>query len=108
MNARLGTLASVKLYHSTSPEAAREILTTGFRDTGKELHEGRWYIGVWLSDRPLPELGSALLALDLLDEFVQQYKLPSELHGYGRWLIPASVLASHPIRQIEPKGPAGP
>lgn len=101
----IGRLAHVKLYHSTTPRAARKILRAGLCDTGKELHEGRWYGGVWLSDRSLPELGSEILVIEVPDEFAQQYELPGALHGYRRWLIPASILASHgPIRRLDAKG----
>ena len=43
----------VALYHRTSRQAARAILTRGFRDTSGYYGTARRTSGMWLSDRPL-------------------------------------------------------
>ena len=43
----------VALYHRTSKQAARAILTRGLRDAGGYYMIARYTSGVWLSDRPL-------------------------------------------------------
>ena len=92
----------MRLFHTTTPEAASAILREGFRDTDEELHQGRWYHGSWFSDERLSEIGSAFLAIELPDELAQQYELSGEFHGYRRWLIPASVLAyQRPVHAVD-------
>lgn len=90
----------MKLIHTTGREAARRILESGFVDGGAELLDGKWRRGVWLSDQPL-ELGEVFLEIDVPDQVVEKYAVPSELHGYPRWLIPSAELNAYgPAREL--------
>lgn len=92
----------VRLFHATTQENAREILATGFVDTGRELHQGRWYSGVWLSDVKLKELAPVMLLVSLPEELVRQYELPSD-QGYRRWIVPAEIINLHGATVAFPK-----
>ena len=92
----------MKLIHTTNPEAARGILSEGFRDSDEERDQGRLYRGSWFSDVQLKEIGSVFLTISLPDVIAQQYELRGDLHGYRRWLIPANVLASYgPAQKVD-------
>jgi hypothetical protein len=84
----------VRLFHATSQENARNILSTGFVDSSRELHAGRWYAGAWLAEVALHELEPAILLVSMPEDLVTQYELPSE-QGYRRWLVPADLINRH-------------
>ena len=92
----------MRLYHRTNRDAARTILTAGFRDAwGYYLTEQLWY-GVWLSDRPSDaDAGTApevLLAVDLdvPDEDLAEYAWVFNLRtGYREFLLPADLINRH-------------
>ena len=83
-------------YHRTTDEAAKSILTHGFRDTtGKYMTDREWS-GIWLSDEPLdpPEMRfSAVLQVTFEAEVVDfdYYEWPEEGKPYREWLIPAVI-----------------
>lgn len=85
----------VRLFHATTQENACKILETGFADGGRERYQNRWYSGVWLSDVKLKELWPVMLLVSLPEELVRQYELPSDHHGYRRWLVPAEIINRH-------------
>ncbi len=88
-------MPTVSLYHATTLEAARNIVATGFVDSSQELHQGRLYRGVWLSDARLIELAPVILLVVVPEPLVREYELLGESHGYRRWLVPAELLNSH-------------
>jgi hypothetical protein len=81
----------VRLFHATTQENARRILATGFVDRSRELHQGRWYLGVWLAEVSLYELEPVILLVSMAEDLVRQYELPGD-QGYRRWLVPAEVI----------------
>lgn len=99
-------LTRVGLFHTTTLNAARRIVATGFVDCSQERHQGRMYSGVWLSDVPPKELHPVVLLVLLPEQLLSQYELPSEEYGYRRWLVPADVLNREAtIREaLEPDG----
>jgi len=86
------------LYHRTTPEEARAVLSRGFRDSSG-THEGRTtWRGVWLSASPAAAAehapGEAVIEVRVA---VSERELGKwEWTGEGRvvreWLIPAGVL----------------
>ena len=87
-------ISILRLFHATTQENARKILANGFVDGRRELHRGRWYSGVWLSDVTLEELAPVMLMVSLPEELVRQYELSGD-QGYRRWLVPAEVIDRH-------------
>jgi hypothetical protein len=81
----------VRLFHATTQENARKILESGFVDCSRELHQGRSYSGVWLTEVPLYELEPVMLLVSMPEELVRQYDLPGD-QGYRRWLVPAELI----------------
>ncbi|HSY46918.1 MAG TPA: hypothetical protein VK800_12770 [Steroidobacteraceae bacterium] len=87
-------IAIARLFHATTQENARKILATGFVDCSRELHQGRWYSGVWLAEVSLFELEPLILLVSMPEDLVRQYELPGD-QGYRRWLVPAEVINRH-------------
>jgi hypothetical protein len=81
----------LRLFHATTKENARKILTTGFVDCSREMHHGRLYSGVWLAEVPLYELEPVLLLVAVPEHLIRPYDLPGE-QGYRRWLVPAEII----------------
>jgi hypothetical protein len=84
-------------YNRTTPETARSILTSGFRNTtGNYITDQEW-CGVWLSEEP-PDQGqtrlSALIQVTFDSEVVDFdfYSWQEEGEPYRRWLIPAAIV----------------
>lgn len=86
----------VCLYHTTTLDAARNIVATGFIDGRQELPDGHWRSGVLLSDVPLHEMHveTVVLVVGLPEPLLAEYELPN-LNGYRSWLVPANVLNLH-------------
>jgi hypothetical protein len=92
------------LFHRTTQENARAILTTGFKDGVGNYLTCQLWTGVWFSDVPLDvnegAKGDALLeiALDLAETDISEYEWVEEGKPYREWLIPAGLLNSrmHP------------
>jgi hypothetical protein len=88
----------VTLYHRTTEDAARKIVSDGFRD-GEDYYGTETRLsGVWLSDSPLDAnegaCGNALLRVELkigYDE-IKQFECIEDGKPYQEWLIPASVI----------------
>ena len=92
-------------YHSTTPEAAMEILASRFKDGTGSYLTNREFSGVWLADRPLDESegckGSTVLAVSGLDESeIASYEWVEEAKPYREWLVPAVTLNEKVI--VEP------
>jgi hypothetical protein len=86
----------VKLFHSTSAEAAREILQSGFRHATVQYVTQQTLSGIWLSDMQLDEnhgaISDALLIVEIESRLIGNYELHEEGKGYREWLIPAELL----------------
>ena len=87
----------MRLYHSTTAEAAERILSEGFRD-GFFGYLGQMRIGTWLSDVPLDESDGCRghVALELQLEInaasIADFEWLLEDATHREWLIPAAVL----------------
>ncbi len=92
----------MRLYHVTKTTTAGEILRDGFRDaTGTYLTVGE-HTGVWLSDRPTWEGGSAdplpagwtclQVDLDFSEGELAQFEWREEGKPYREFLVPAEVV----------------
>jgi hypothetical protein len=88
----------VRLYHSTTPEAAEKIAADGFRDSSGHYGTSREHSGVWLSDVPLDEnegtSGNTLLFVDfaLSEEEIADFEWIEEWKTYREWQIPADLI----------------
>ena len=101
------SMSATRLYHFTTADAVRGIISDGFRDCAGAFATGRAWQGVWLTDDPArvaeddsaPQPG-ALLAVDLdvpattLDRF--EWVLGGR--NSNRWLVPADWLNRHAER----------
>jgi len=101
----------MRLFHSTTPEAARAILAVGFRDGRERCLTDDFYEGVWLSDTPLDEnegcKGHFVLAveLDVPESALTDYEwVKEDWIGYREWLIPAEYVNAHATVTIEDTG----
>jgi len=97
----------VLLYHRTSVSQARAIVKDGFQDekwalgsddlTGEVLKA----VGVWLSDRPLPQgegpEGAAVLevTLPLPDAALTPFEVLGVLNEAKLWIIPSRIVNQH-------------
>jgi hypothetical protein len=96
----------MRFYHRTTADAARSILSDGFRDTtGYYLTEREW-CGVWLSDEPLDpteaRFGAVLRVTIEADDFdLDFYEWAEDGKEYREWLIPAAIVNRSRIELIE-------
>ncbi|GMU24984.1 MAG: hypothetical protein AMXMBFR13_50550 [Phycisphaerae bacterium] len=85
----------MKLFHSTTPEAAAAILKEGFRDTTGQYLTTESFTGVWFSDVPLDEgegaKGNELLAIEAPDARLAEWEWIEEGKPYREFLLPADV-----------------
>jgi hypothetical protein len=95
------------VFHTTTAKAAKQILKDGFRDrTGTYGTESEWS-GVWVSDRPLDQnegtSGATVLRIDLsiTEDEMAQYEWVQEGLTYREWLVPADLLNSRGIVQLD-------
>src|SRR5947209_8567836 len=86
-------------YHATTHEAARAILSAGFRDNLGAYLTDRIWTGAWVSDRPLDcnDFGGRneavlMITLDATVAELQQYEWAEDGKPYREWLIPAELL----------------
>jgi hypothetical protein len=85
---------SVVLYHRTSIDNARAILTDGFRDSAGFFLNTRTWTGVWFCSSPASsEQGEVVLTvkLDIDDEELARWEWTGEGRDYREWLIPANI-----------------
>lgn len=91
----------MKTYHRTSDDAARAILSEGFRDSTGFYGTPNRYTGVWLSDQPLDsnegtQEGPVLeVTLALTEEAMARYEWVQEQLHYREWLMPAALINQH-------------
>jgi hypothetical protein len=94
----------VRLFHSTTREAADAILAAGFRDAVGTFMTTHEYRGVWLADQPLDEnegaSSEALLAVDIDEALVAPFEWVEDGKGYREFLVPASLANEHTISEI--------
>ena len=91
----------MRLIHTAPRANADRILASGFEDCSEQRERQPHYKGAWLSDCPLGRMGGVSLELHLPDELTARYELPSKLHGYRRWLIPAAILKNVSVREVD-------
>jgi hypothetical protein len=87
--------AVVVLYHRTSLEDARTILSEGFRDSAGFIFNTRSWTGVWFCSSPTGgENGDVVLAVKLAidDQELARWEWTGEGRDYREWLIPANVV----------------
>jgi len=87
----------MRLYHETPHADA--ILADGFRDgEGKYLTDGM-HRGVWVSDRPLGEIGEGgrVFVIDVPEDVVLEFEWVEEGKGYREFLVPAAILNAHDV-----------
>jgi len=87
----------MKVYHATTQEAARKILSDGFRDvTGTYLTMNE-YTGVWISNWPMNDgdmMGrmEAWFEIDIDEKLLANYEWIEDGKPYREWLVSADVL----------------
>jgi len=104
-------LKAVLLYHTTTEQAARAILSGGFKDATGNFLTDREFAGVWLSDRPLDEndgtKGGTVLQVSLSapESAIAEFEWSEEGKPYREWLIPAVRLKPliAGVRIVSPK-----
>lgn len=89
----------MRLYHSTTPEAAEKIVADGFRDSTGTYGTSKKWTGVFLSDVPVDEndgaRGDTLLFVDLAlsEEDFDYFDFgPDAEKPYGEFCIPAKLV----------------
>ena len=88
----------MRLYHTTTPEAAEEIVADWFRDSSGFYMISRETSGVWLSDLPLDAnegtKGDTVLLVDLAlsEKEIAQFEWIEEGKPYREWQIPAKLI----------------
>lgn len=88
---------AMTVYHATTPTAAEQILSDGFRDSqGSYMLVGVVLKGVWVSDGLLGLMegakGSFTLAMVIPREEFEQFELIEEGKPYRESCMPASLL----------------
>ncbi|SRR5258707_4670736 len=90
----------MRLYHTTTEEAAQAIVSGGFRDATGFYMLSIELTGVWFADRPLgpdegaagsPELGAPVLVIELDEAEIADYEVIEEEKPYREWCIPAEL-----------------
>ena len=88
----------MRLYHTTTPEAAEKIVSDGFRDSTGFYLIARETSGVWLSNVPLDAnegtTGDTVLLVDsvLSEKEIAQFEWIEEGKPYREWQIPAKLI----------------
>jgi hypothetical protein len=95
----------VRVFHRTSTEAARRILTDGFQDgEGTYLTRQVWR-GVWVSDTPLTvnegAVGDVVLAVDIPLPLFDEHEWVEEGKGYREALVPAAELNRYRVLALD-------
>jgi hypothetical protein len=93
----------VRLYHSTTEEAAAAIESGGFRDgrSASFNRDGELCRGVWLADRDVSDpfsLGTVMFVVEVPDDEATSFEWLDEEGQSANWrafLIPAKVLNQH-------------
>jgi len=87
------------LFHRTTADAAREILTGGFRDSTNKYLTDENYTGIWLSDKPLDindgAIGDVLLQITfsfLTEHDLANFEWFEEGRSHREWLLPAHLV----------------
>jgi hypothetical protein len=89
----------MKLYHGTTPNAARKIQAEGFRDGTSDYLTSTKHTGVWLSDTPLDAnegaTGGQVLEVCLPDDFdLSEWEWVEEGKPYREFMVPADRINS--------------
>ena len=93
----------MKLYHTTTPDAARKIQAQGLRDRTGHYLTSTEHTGVWLADAPLTvnegTTGNQVLEVCFPDDFdLSEWEWVEEGKPYREFLIPADRI--NPVAQI--------
>ena len=86
----------MRLFHTTTAEAAASIATDGFQDReGSYLTTTTWR-GVWLADRPLDAnegaVGEDVFVLEGPEDVVAEYEWIEDGKPYREFLVPAEIV----------------
>lgn len=87
--------AGVVLYHRTSAENARSILSDGFQNSADYFLTARTWTGVWFcASPPENEGGEVVLAvtIDIDDQELARWEWSGEGREDREWLIPANIV----------------
>ena len=88
----------MRLYHSTTEDAAALILREGFKNDEATYMNVQIWSGVWLSDRPLElNQGAALLSVNIPSELIVQYEWIQQGKPFREFLIPAEFLNKYSV-----------
>lgn len=107
----------IRLYHSTTAEAAAAIERDGFRDnpTASFNRAGELCRGVWFADRDVTDafsLGGDTFLVEIPADAVRAYEWPDDPGWRTNWrgfLVPAEVANRYPRSRIRtPHVHAGP
>ena len=85
-------------FHRTTPEDARSVIESGFKNGSGYFLSNRIWTGVWLSSVPIGSdhgaEGDALLMVELEidDGELARWEWVAEGRTYREWLIPANIL----------------
>jgi hypothetical protein len=97
----------MKLYHATTPDAAKAILAVGFRDsTGSYMCVGITLTGVFVSNLPVVGVndgakGSEVLEITAPDDAdLADYAIVEEDMPVWEFCIPAKILNRWPVRLL--------
>jgi hypothetical protein len=86
---------SVILYHRTSVENARTILSEGFHDSAGFIGNTRTWTGVWFSSSPSGgenEEVVLVVRLNLDERELAKWEWTGEGRPFNEWLIPANIV----------------
>lgn len=91
---------TVRLFHLTTADAARAILTSGFRDARGSYGTELVVEGVWLTDAPEWVSGAKgdevlQVELDVAIGELADFEWVEEGKSYREWCIPAEFIAAH-------------
>lgn len=93
------------LFHRTTQEAARAILSEGFRDATGSYLTANEYTGVWLSDQQLDEnegaIGDTVLRVVIPNGDLSDYEWIEEYKPYREFLVPAALINTTATISIE-------
>ena len=85
----------MKVFHTTD-DAAKAILSEGFRDGSGTYMTAIRHSGVWIADQPLDEnegaKGNQVLWLEIPEKLIAPYEWIEEGKHYREFLVPAKLL----------------
>lgn len=92
--AKMSQESGIVLYHRTTAENARLILSEGFQDSTEFFQNTPTWKGVWFSAEPRKEPDEVVVKveLDLDEQELAQWEWSGEGRDYREWLIPAHIV----------------